>query len=162
VAHSPVDKQWLCKQQTLLGNARYIHARNNRTTVMKPVSRQRISKQAFTTMRWSLETVFSVRSVQNCYKEDNGGGGDPFNWGMAVSWALQWKLKRDDAIVELGIEGIDLRDIRQTIKACAGKLKNLPLLTSVTKKRLLKALRAGEDLVFAAVICKVCRSAIAL
>jgi hypothetical protein len=39
------------------------------------------------------------------------------------------------------------------------KLKNLQF---VTRKRLLKTLRAGEDLVFAAVICKVWRSAIAL
>jgi hypothetical protein len=36
----------------------------------------------------------------------------------------------------------------------SGKLKNL-LFETVARKRLLKTLRAGEDLVFAAVICKV-------
>jgi hypothetical protein len=43
-AYRPVAKRWICKQQPLLGNARYIHVRNSRTTVMQPVSRQRIGK----------------------------------------------------------------------------------------------------------------------
>jgi hypothetical protein len=40
--------------------------------------------------------------------------------------------------------------------------KESPLLASFTRKRLLKTLLAGEDLVFAAVICKVRKSAVAL
>jgi hypothetical protein len=37
-----------------------------------------------------------------------------------------------------------------------------PLLTPVTRKRLLKILQVGEDLVFAVVICKVWRLAMVL
>jgi hypothetical protein len=37
-----------------------------------------------------------------------------------------------------------------------------PLLEAVTRKRLLKTLQAGKDLVFAAVICNVWRLAVAL
>jgi hypothetical protein len=54
-----------------------------------------------------------------------------------------------------------LRDILRTGRTLAWEAEESPLLRSVTRKRLL-TLRAGENLVFAAVICKVCRSAIAL
>jgi hypothetical protein len=37
-----------------------------------------------------------------------------------------------------------------------------PLLEAVTRKRLVKTLQSGEDLVFAAVICKKWRSEMAL
>jgi hypothetical protein len=37
-----------------------------------------------------------------------------------------------------------------------------PLLEAVSRKRLVQTLQVGEDLVFAAVICKVWRSAVAL
>jgi hypothetical protein len=37
-----------------------------------------------------------------------------------------------------------------------------PLLQAVSRKRLVKTLQAGEDLVFVAVICKVWRLAMAL
>jgi hypothetical protein len=42
-----------------------------------------------------------------------------------------------------------------------GKLES-PMLEAVTRKRLVKKLHAGEDLVFAAVICELWKSAIAL
>jgi hypothetical protein len=44
----------------------------------------------------------------------------------------------------------------------AREAEESPLLTSVTRKRLLKTLRTGKDLVFAAVICEVWRTAKAL
>jgi hypothetical protein len=37
-----------------------------------------------------------------------------------------------------------------------------PLLEAVTRKRLVKTLQAGEDLVFAVVVCEVWRLAMAL
>jgi hypothetical protein len=46
VAYRPVAKRWLCKQRPLLGNARNIHARNNR------------------------RTVFSMWSVPRCYNRE--------------------------------------------------------------------------------------------
>jgi hypothetical protein len=50
VAYRPGAKRWLCKQQPLLGNARYIHARKNRITVFHvarsaAVSGKQLSKQ---------------------------------------------------------------------------------------------------------------------
>jgi hypothetical protein len=38
---------------------------------MQPVSKKRIGKHASATIGLLLETVFSFRSVQSCYKEDN-------------------------------------------------------------------------------------------
>jgi hypothetical protein len=72
MAYRPVAKLWLCKQQGLLGNARYLSESNNRTTVMQPVSRQRIGKYAFPTIQWLLETVFSVEFATGLNDEDAG------------------------------------------------------------------------------------------
>jgi hypothetical protein len=44
---------------------------------MQPASKQRIVKHPSTTVELLLETVFSIRFVQNGYKEDN--------WSDAVS-----------------------------------------------------------------------------
>jgi hypothetical protein len=51
VTYKPVAKRWLCKQRPLLGNARNIHAHNNRRTVfyvvrVATVAMQRRGKQA--------------------------------------------------------------------------------------------------------------------
>jgi hypothetical protein len=43
-------------------------AMNTHSSIKEPVSKQRIGKQ--TKEGVLLEMVFSVRSVQNCYKED--------------------------------------------------------------------------------------------
>jgi hypothetical protein len=40
---------------------------------MQPVSKQLIGKHASTTIELLLETVFSIRSFQSGYKEDNWG-----------------------------------------------------------------------------------------
>jgi hypothetical protein len=62
--------------------------------VMQPISRQRIHKyvpaatNTYTTIELLLETVFSNRSVQGGYKEDN--------WFDPVS---ESRLRRDNAIV---------------------------------------------------------------
>jgi hypothetical protein len=64
---------------------------------------QRRGKYASRTIELLLETVFSTRSVQRDYNEDN--------WGKAVSWELssEERLRRDGAIVQLF-------DIQQTIR----------------------------------------------
>jgi hypothetical protein len=64
VAYTPVNKQRLCKQQPLLGNAR-----NNRTTgLCNPFLSN--SSVNMPTIGILLETVFSIRSVQSSYKEE--------------------------------------------------------------------------------------------
>jgi hypothetical protein len=94
VAYTPDAKRRLWKQQALLGNARYIHARNKRTTIMQPFYRQRICKYASITVEWVLETVFSVRSVQSSFnKEDNSG--DPVSEGWQLILTLQGRMRRD-------------------------------------------------------------------
>jgi hypothetical protein len=46
--------------------------------------------------------------------------------------------------------------IRWAAENCvSGEFEDSPLLESVTRKRLINTLQAGEDLVFAAVTCKV-------
>jgi hypothetical protein len=45
MAYRPVAMWWLCKQQPLLGNARNIHARNNRRTVFSVVCATAVSRQ---------------------------------------------------------------------------------------------------------------------
>jgi hypothetical protein len=40
---------------------------------MQPVSKQRFGKHASTTTELLLETVFSIRSMQNGYKEEKWG-----------------------------------------------------------------------------------------
>jgi hypothetical protein len=79
--------------------------------------------------------------------------------GWQFSWAVKGRLRRG---VELIIEKIQLLDIRRTGRTWARETEESPLLTCVKRKRLLETLRAVEDLMFAAVICEVCRSAIAL
>jgi hypothetical protein len=76
------------------------------------------------------------------------------------SWQLE--IRREGAIVDLIIQRIKFRVIRLTGRTGVGEAEESPLLTTVTRKRLLKTLRAAEDLVFPAVICKAWRSAIAL
>jgi hypothetical protein len=40
---------------------------------MQPTSKQQIGKHAPTTIELLLETVFSIRSMQSGYKEENSG-----------------------------------------------------------------------------------------
>jgi hypothetical protein len=68
VANRPVAKQWLCKQLPLLGNARSIQARNNRTGLCN-IFLSNGSVNTPTTIGVLLETVFSIRSVQSGCKE---------------------------------------------------------------------------------------------
>jgi hypothetical protein len=69
VAYRPVAKQWLRKQRPLLGKACNIHARNNRTTGLFNPFVSNGSVNTPTTIGLLLETVFSIQSVQNGYKE---------------------------------------------------------------------------------------------
>jgi hypothetical protein len=64
VAYAPVAKQWLCKQQALLGNAC-----NNGTGLCNPFLSNGLLNTPITTGVF-LETVFSIPSVQNGYKEE--------------------------------------------------------------------------------------------
>jgi hypothetical protein len=65
---------------------------------MQPVSRQRIGKHVpaatstHTTVELLLETVFSTRSVQSGYKEDN--------WGYSVSCQLRAEFAREAVKLE--------------------------------------------------------------
>jgi hypothetical protein len=68
---------------------------------MPPVSKQRIGKHAFRTIKLLMETVFSIRHVQSGYKEKN--------WDNQFSWALQGRLRRDGATV-------DMRDDSSVVK----------------------------------------------
>jgi hypothetical protein len=61
-----------------------------------------------------------------------------------------------------GIERVQLWDIRRTGRTWVRGAEESPLLEAVARERLLNILQAGKDLVFAAVICKVWRSAVAL
>jgi hypothetical protein len=45
MSYRPVGKRWLCKQRPLLGNARNIHARNNRRTLFVVVRAATVSGQ---------------------------------------------------------------------------------------------------------------------
>jgi hypothetical protein len=71
-----------------------------------------------------MEVLFSAGSATGLYNEDPGP--------------------------TQGIERVQLRDIRQTWRTGALEAEESPLLTSVTRKRLVKA--NWEYLVFAAVI----------
>jgi hypothetical protein len=51
---------------------------------MQPVSKQRIGKHASTAIELLLETVFSIRSVQSDYKEENVGKQFQLRVGSSV------------------------------------------------------------------------------
>jgi hypothetical protein len=51
----------------------WLQDRKINNSVMQPVSRQQIGKHAPTTTEFLLETLFSTRSVQSGYKEENWG-----------------------------------------------------------------------------------------
>jgi hypothetical protein len=70
VAHRPVAKQWLCKQRPLLGNDRNAHARINRTKGLCNPFLNIGSVNTHATIRVLLETILSIRSVQNIYKAE--------------------------------------------------------------------------------------------
>jgi hypothetical protein len=89
---------WLCKQRQLLGNAR----NNGTTTLCNPFLSKRICKRASTTIVLLLETVFPILSVQSRYEEDNWAIQLVEDWQF--SWALQGRLRRDGAIVELTVD----------------------------------------------------------
>jgi hypothetical protein len=68
VAYRPVTERWL--QTAAVARNRPQQWNNG---VMQPISKQQIGKHASTTTELLLETVFSIRSVKNGYKEDNWG-----------------------------------------------------------------------------------------
>jgi hypothetical protein len=75
VTYIPVAKRWLCKQRLLLGNARNIHARNNRRTVFSvaraaAVGTQRCGKHNSNESKGNnRRAVFYMWSVFRCYKQ---------------------------------------------------------------------------------------------
>jgi hypothetical protein len=93
-AHLPF-KMILWHVYAFLGNDKHTfaqaYARNNR----KSFARQRVSKQAFST----VEAVFSVGSVQSGYKEVLGN----------IEGCIEWRVEIPDATLpkyELGSRGI--------------------------------------------------------
>jgi hypothetical protein len=61
-----------------------------------------------------------------------------------------------------GVDSWQLRDIRRTRRPSGRETEESPLLEAVAREPLLKTMRAGEDLVFAAVTSKFWRAAITL
>jgi hypothetical protein len=86
VAYRTVAKQWLCKQQPLLGNERNIHTRNNKTAGLSNPFLSNGSVNTPTTIEVLLETVFSIRSLESGYKEE-------FSWESAVE--SKWVVSRE-------------------------------------------------------------------
>jgi hypothetical protein len=89
--------QLLSKQRPLLGNARNIHSRKNKTARLCYPFLSNGSVNTRTTIR-ILEKVFSIRSVQSGYKEDlvenrQSSSGVP-SVQFVESWALQGRLGR--------------------------------------------------------------------
>jgi hypothetical protein len=141
------------------------YAKGNQQTAVR---KQRIGKLA-----WKIEivkkrcfllgpsrgyitrTTGQLRIIESLLRWQLDDGEEAESWQF--SWALQGRLSRDDAIVELIIEGVHLRDIRWTGRTWARESEESPLLKSFTRKRLWKTLQAGEDLVFAAVLYKMWR-----
>jgi hypothetical protein len=73
VAYRPVAKQWPRKQQHLLGNARNIHAGNNRISVfsMSFAPRPLLCNGPVNTPLQHRGAVFSAWSMPRYYLEDN-------------------------------------------------------------------------------------------
>jgi hypothetical protein len=95
VAYRPVAKHWICIQQLLLGNARNIHAHNNRRTVFSVVCAAAVSGQrlgihvpASGYERNDRLTVFSMWFVPRCYNQDS--------WSNEFSRLLYGRLWRQD------------------------------------------------------------------
>jgi hypothetical protein len=80
--------------------------------------------------------------------------------GWQLGRALQERLRRDGAIVEL--TGVQAWDIRRTVPTWTQEAEEPPLLEAVARDRLLRTKQAGKYLSGAVVICKVWRLARAL
>jgi hypothetical protein len=78
-----------CKQRPLLGNARDIHARNNR---MKGLCNPFLSNGSVNTpikIGVLLETVFSIRSMRSGYAEE-------FSWESTIEYrSSKWAVSRE-------------------------------------------------------------------
>jgi hypothetical protein len=90
---------------------------------MQSVSKQRISKYAFITRELLLETVFSLRSVQSGYKEENWGS--QFSWGLAVQLRpareaeRRWRSSSVDSW-KSGCEDKSCKSVAVTRRFCVG------------------------------------------
>jgi hypothetical protein len=69
--YRPVATRGLCKQGPLLGKARNIHERKNKTTVLCNPFLGNGSVNTPAAIELLLQDVFSVLSVQSGYKENN-------------------------------------------------------------------------------------------
>jgi hypothetical protein len=105
------------------------------------------------------EKVFTMWSVQSCYKEENWG--NPFIWGLSVQLSSaresekRWRYIWVDSWQEISTGGCDKR-------TWGWESEEFPLLEAVARERLIKTQQAGKSLAGAVVICKVWRSAKAL
>jgi hypothetical protein len=64
-----------------------------------------------------------------------------------LSRALQGRLRREGAIVELTVTRVPLRDIRRAVTTWAREAEESPLLEAVAKERLLKIQQADKKLI---------------
>jgi hypothetical protein len=98
------------------------------------------------TIKALLETMYSIRSVERGYKEDN--------WGNRVSSVREFVKKRDNW-KRTGSEQPSREDL-------SAEDEESPLLEAVTRERLVKTRQAGKSLTGAVVICELWRLAVAL
>jgi hypothetical protein len=110
---------------------------------MQSVSRQRIGKHVpaatntHAAIELLLENVYSTRSVQMGYKEDNWG--DPVSWELSLASEAEkrWRYNYlDSSVVGYSPNTNEVNT----------ESEESPLLRDVTKQRLVKTLQVGEDL----------------
>jgi hypothetical protein len=133
VAYRPIVKQWLCKQRPLLGNARNIHARNNRTTGLCNPFISTGSLNTPTTIADMLETVFSIRCVHSGYM---------VSWESAVEFQTsKWAVSREMGSAreaEKTALWVQMWSVNQRATVWPRKLKNLRCVKSLARKRLVE------------------------
>jgi hypothetical protein len=88
-------------------------------------------------MELLLETVFSTRSVQRGYEEDNWG--DPVSWELSSAREAEKRWRYSSVDSSVVASSPDSNDVNS-------EAEESPLFRAVTKQRLVKTLQAGEDL----------------
>jgi hypothetical protein len=98
-------------------------------------------------------------AVQRGYKEENWG--IQLLGGWQFSWALQGRLRRDGAVIELTVHNSSVR-AAVAKRTWAPETEESQVVEAVARERLVKTYKAGKGLAGAVMICKVRRLAIAL
>jgi hypothetical protein len=129
---------------------RNIHARNNRTMVLRNPF---LSNGSVNTPLYQQSNCWRRRFLSGpCNVVMKKIGGTSSIEGCQFSWAVQGRLRRDIVTVEFTVDK----------RTWAREAEESPLLEAVAKERLVKTQQAGKGLAGAMVICEVWRLAIAL